>query len=168
MIIINTFKQLICFLPRYQLPAGAPDLQMDRSVTESSASSITSRSSSENHFEYNNNNSTHHHTQRRNHMSQVLQGGSRLQHISTDGTAHTVTSDYDVPVTIHGPRNPPQVLLPARNPPPFSIVDDAFPFLHPLRSMYHWIREQFGIKRPHKHQPAAESIPLELILYFSA
>jgi len=76
---------------------------------------------------------------------------------------------------LSGPRAPPEALLPSRLPPPWSVIDDIFPFLTPLRTMYRNMRnklEDEEVKRRRarkkRHGMHEDNLPLQIQLYFSA
>lgn len=79
----------------------------------------------------------------------------------------------------YGPRNPDHKLLPAHNPPAFNLIDDVFPILAPLRSIFKFGRRTIvnllddGVekKRKRKHKKdiySGQNIPLEIIMHISS
>lgn len=79
------------------------------------------------------------------------------------------------PPHTHGPRSPPQALLPSRLPPPWSFIDDVAPFLQPLRTLYRKIRNRMDDaegqhRRLRKKQRTMreDNLPLQIQLYFSS
>jgi hypothetical protein len=78
-----------------------------------------------------------------------------------------------------GPRFPDKPLLPAHNPPPFSIIDDVLPFLRIGRSLFKFGRKQAELlldekaaearmmKKKYKKVYSGSNIPLECVLHIS-
>jgi hypothetical protein len=80
-----------------------------------------------------------------------------LKPIHTHGLHLRHRSSLPSPPLTHGPRNPPQPLLPARNPAPFDIIGDVVPFFEPIRHLWRWIKrktesEQSKQRRLRKHR----------------
>lgn len=91
-------------------------------------------------------------------------------HASKDSTASSVK---------FGPRHPDKPLLPAHCPPSFNLIDDVFPVLAPIRSLFKFGRNQVvklmddgapqRKKRKHKKDVyTGQNIPVEINLHISS
>jgi putative membrane protein len=81
----------------------------------------------------------------------------RLKPLHIHGLHLRHRSSLPSPPLTHGPRGPPQPLLPARNPAPFNVIDDIVPFLDPFRKFWRWIKrktesQQSKQRRLRKHK----------------
>ena len=96
------------------------------------------------------------------------------QNTTTSGSSQSSSSERKF-----GPRFPDKPLLPAHNPPPFSIIDDVLPFLRIGRSLFKFVRKQAELlldekaaearmmKKKYKKVYSGSNIPLECVLHIS-
>jgi len=174
---------LVLFLPKYQLPNATPIHRQDLGLSSEPVSRTASSSNMLDTSEITEIGQME--DEKRQQPGDIAASGSKesignkaglrfRQNTTISGSSQSSSSERKF-----GPRFPDKPLLPAHNPPPFSIIDDVLPFLRIGRSLFKFGRKQAELlldekaaeartmKKKYKKVYSGSNIPLECVLHIS-